>query len=88
MSTRCSADVPFWKRERFWPKKLINDVVPKWTSSELLAELGNSTPIMAYTSSSKEDMTMLMLINTANYEVQFKFSRIFYHLEMLQAQYV
>jgi hypothetical protein len=88
MSIRCGIDVPVWKREEFWATKLLNDVVPKWTYSESLAELGNSTPKMMYNSSSKENMTMAMMISTADYEVQFKFNRLFDHVEMLQARYV
>jgi hypothetical protein len=88
MSIRCGTGVPVWKREEFWATKLLNDVVPKWTYSESLAELGNSTPRMMYNSSSKENMTMPMMISTADYEVQFKFNRLFDHVEMLQARYV
>jgi hypothetical protein len=29
-----------------------------------------------------------MMISTADYEVQFKFNRLFDHVEMLQARYV
>lgn len=87
MSTRCSADVPIWKREEFWATKLISDVVPKWTYSEALVQLGNSTPTMVYNASAKEIMTMPMVIKDADYEMQFKFNRLFDHLEMLQARY-
>jgi hypothetical protein len=87
MSTRCSADVPVWKREEFWATKLISDVVPKWTYSETLVELGNSTPTMVYNASSTEVMTMAMVISDADYDKQFKFNRLFDHIEMLQARY-
>jgi len=88
MSTRCSADVPIWKREEFWATKLITDVVPKWTYSETLVELGNSTPTMMYNASSTEAMTMPMVISNASYDKQSNFNRLFDHIEMLQARYV
>jgi hypothetical protein len=87
MSTRCSADVPVWKREEFWATKLISGFVPKWTYSEALVELGNSTPTMVYNASSTEVMTMPMVISNADYQKQFRFNRLFDHLEMLQARY-
>jgi hypothetical protein len=87
MSTRCGPDVPVWKREEFWATKLISDIVPKWTYSETLADLGNSTPTMVYNSSSSEVMTMPMVVPTADYEKQFNFHRLFDHIEMLQARY-
>jgi hypothetical protein len=87
MSTRCGVDVPVWKREEFWATKMLSDVVPKWTYSETLAELGNSTPTMVYNASSKEVMTMPMVLSTADYEKQFNFNRLFDHIEMLQARY-
>jgi hypothetical protein len=87
MSTRCGADVPVWKREEFWATKLISDATPKWTYSESLAELGNSTPTMVYDSSAGEVMAMPMVITDADFEMQFKFNRLFDHLEMLQARY-
>jgi hypothetical protein len=88
MSTRCSADVPVWKREEFWATKLITDVVPKWTYSETLVELGNSTPTMVYNASSTEVMTMPMVISDSSYDMQFNFNRLFDRIEMLQARYV
>jgi hypothetical protein len=88
MSTRCSTDVPVWTREEFWATKLLSDVVPKWTYSESLAQLGNSTPTMVYNSSARENMTMPVMISNADYEVQFKFNRLFDHVEMLQVRYV
>ncbi|KAJ4382039.1 hypothetical protein N0V86_002366 [Didymella sp. IMI 355093] len=87
MSMRCSADVPVWKREEFWATKLISGVVPKWTYSEMLVQLGNSTPTMVYNASSKEVMSMPMVVSNADYERQFRFNRLFDHLEMLQARY-
>jgi hypothetical protein len=87
MSTRCGADVPVWKREEYWATKLLSDVVPKYTYSESLAELGNSTPIMMYNASSSEVMTMPMVITDADYKKQFNFNRLFDHIEMLQARY-
>ena len=88
MSTRCGTDVPIWKREEFWSTKLITDIVPKWTYSETLVELGNSTPTMVYNASSTEVMTMPMVISDASYNIQFNFNRLFDHIEMLQARYV
>jgi hypothetical protein len=87
MSTRCSADVPVWKREEYWATKLVKNLVPKWTYSETLVELGNSTPTMVYNSSSSEVMTVPMVISDADYEKQFKFNRLFDHIEMLTARY-
>jgi hypothetical protein len=87
MRTRCSADVAVWEREEFWATKLISDMVPKWTYSETLVALGNSTPAMVYNASSTEVMTMPMVISDADYEKQFDFNRLFDHIEMLQARY-
>ncbi|USP76285.1 ferric reductase-like transmembrane component [Curvularia clavata] len=87
MSTRCDTDVPVWKREEFWATKLISGVVPKWTYSETLAQLGNSTPTMVYNASSTEVMTMPMTISDSDYNKQFNFNRLFDHIEMLQARY-
>ncbi|KAJ4359399.1 hypothetical protein N0V95_002230 [Ascochyta clinopodiicola] len=42
---------------------------------------------MVYNASSTEVMTMPMVISDADYEKQFKFNRLFDHLEMLQARY-
>jgi hypothetical protein len=87
MSKRCTADVPIWRREEFWATKLISGIVPKWTYSETLVELGNSTPTMIYKPRSSEIMVMPMVISDVNYENQFNFNRLFDHLEMLQARY-
>jgi hypothetical protein len=87
MRTRCSVDVPAWKREEFWATKLVSDAVPKWTYAETLVALGNATPTMEYNASATEVMDMAMVVSDADYEKQFRFNRLFDHLEMLQARY-
>jgi hypothetical protein len=87
MSTRCSVDVALWKREQFWATKLISGVVPKWSYSETLVQLGNSMPTSVYNARSSEVMSMPMVISDADFEKQFSFNRLFDHLEMLQARY-
>ncbi|KAH6611938.1 ferric reductase like transmembrane component-domain-containing protein [Boeremia exigua] len=88
MSTRCTADVPVWKREEFWATKLITGIVPKWTYSETLEQLGNSTVTMVYNGSSGEVMTMPMVLSDFDYNRQFKFNKLFDHIEMLQVRYI
>lgn len=87
MSIRCSADIPVWKREGFWATKLIGDVVPKWTYSETLVKLGCATPTAVHNASSKEVVTIPMVISDADYQKQFNFNQLFDHSEMLQARY-
>jgi hypothetical protein len=87
MSTRCSVDVALWKREQFWATKLISGVVPKWSYSETLVQLGNSMPTSVYNARSSEVMSMPMVISDADFEKQSSFNRLFDHLEMLQARY-
>jgi len=91
MNSRCDpANVPIWKREKFWANDMTGGdatVVPILDYQAALQSV-TKAPIVEFNSSSKSILNETVLVPRASYTKQIQFMAKFDHLEHLQATYM